>query len=270
MMQLFALAAAALLATASAGEAGSLVQCLQWSSKLQEMQRVCCQQPEDCANGYPTHCTQECAGVMSGFLDDCEGMFDYLGLSQNPLFDAFLTQCEDLFNPSGMASCGQDGCDDRLGGLAQWSVSLKGVDLPEGAVVQVCGSFNAWCSGRPQSIPTLQKLAYPANSHVYSGQLRLPQGTWEYKYRYIVPATDAGGGGGDSHRGTWEHVQEACGVPGPYGTNRVLTIVTGEASWRAGGRAIGVPVPILHGAVSLSLSVCVCARVCVRACVSVP
>jgi hypothetical protein len=214
----------ALAHSSLAGEAGSLVQCAQWSQGLAEMQKICCQ--AGCPMGFPTECSKECAGVMSQFLDDCEGMFDYLGLTDNPLFQGFVTQCQSLFVPTGIATCDQgDGCDES-GALVQFVLDTKGIDVPDGAHIQICGSFNEWCSSDRRPPLTMLKQSYPASSTKYTGAAHLPEGTWLYKYRYVEGEP---GDGNAKREGTWEDVPEACGIAGPYDSNRVFTVVTGNA-----------------------------------------
>ena len=98
----------------------------------------------------------------------------------------------------------------------------QGVDVPPGASVQVCGTFNNWCApvpGHPHVQPLeVTQQAYPSNGNHYRVQTRLPEGTYEYKYR-IVPQ--------GAEEGDYEDVPEACGVQGPYGFNHVMTVVTG-------------------------------------------
>lgn len=173
------------------------------------------------AVGFPPDCSEQCASIFAIFSDDCEGMLDLLGLA-TPEYVEFTAKCQETFVPEGVADCGTDGCEDA-GTRVQFDLDMTGVDVPEGASVQVCGTFNNWCApvpGHPHVRPLeVTQQAYPANGNHYRAQTMLPEGTYEYKYR-IVPAGE--------EEGDYENVPEACGVQGPYGFNHVMTVVTGN------------------------------------------
>ena len=119
-------------------------------------------------------------------------MFSYLGLTSNPDYMAFAAMCEDAHEPSGLAS-GMAG-SNHMGppAVVQFEVSTAGVDIPHGAVVQACGSWNSWCTPNPGERPmdphrpgghSAEPLTLNADAgfvtHVdtYMGQLTLPPGT---------------------------------------------------------------------------------------------
>ena len=137
----------------AAGQWGSvggedLVICGQWSEKLDDMNEVCCADEPggQCANGFPSTCSHACAGVFSNFNDDCEGMFSYLGLTDNEDYMTFAALCEDGHEPRGLANADSIGYSN--GGLSysppaivQFDVNMDGVDVPDGGLVQVCGTL---------------------------------------------------------------------------------------------------------------------------------
>ena len=76
---------------------------------------------------------------------------------------------------------------------------MTGVTIPTGGEVQACGTFNNWCAtptaaGRPASRAhpvAITQQAYPASGNAYRGSVRLPEGTYEYKYRIVVSSRTA-------------------------------------------------------------------------------
>ena len=50
-----------------------VVMCGSWTEKLDEMNRVCCAEEPggECPSGFPSTCTQECAGIFGNFNDVC-------------------------------------------------------------------------------------------------------------------------------------------------------------------------------------------------------
>lgn len=112
--------------------------------------------------------------------------------------------------------------------MVQFDLDMTGVTIPTGGSVQACGTFNNWCAaadptaangppgqarGNAAPVPVTQQ-AYPASGNAYRGSVRLPEGTYEYKYRIVTP--------GDLE-GDFEDVPEACGVQGAISFDQKCT-----------------------------------------------
>lgn len=172
-------------------------------------------------------------------------MFSYLGLTSNEDYMAFAEMCADAHEPSGLAS-GIAGAN-HMGppAVVQFEVSTAGIDVPQGAVVQACGSWNSWCTPNPGERPVvsgaLSRDAEPLTlnsdagfvTHVdtHMGQLTLPPGTYAYKYRIVPDPAHP-----EDH--TWEDVPEACGVAWDHGFDRVLTVVSSPNSQFGAGAGV--------------------------------
>jgi hypothetical protein len=217
------------------------------SRAIRQMNRVCCADEPggECANGFPETCSRECASVFSIFSDDCEGMLDFLGLA-TPEYVEFTARCQESFVPAGIAECDTDGCEGTLA-TVQFDLDMTDVDVPAGAQVQACGTFNNWCApyeghvgaGVGRRPVEITQQTYPANGNAWRGSIRLPEGTYEYKYR-ILPQGE--------EEGDWEDVPEACGVQGAFGFNHVMTVVTGNIGLNQANAAAGVTNSDIFGA----------------------
>jgi hypothetical protein len=184
------------------------------------MNRVCCADEPggECANGFPTTCSPACAGVFGNFADDCEGMFSYLGMTSNPDYMQFAAKCEDGHEPSGLSS--------SMGGpvVVEFQLNSDDVDddLPEGASIFLCGTFNDWCTGdlvTGTGSTEMQRGQGYVDNRDWSTQVNLAPGTYAYKYQIVPDPAHP-----DDH--TWEDVPEECGVAWDRGFDRVLTVVS--------------------------------------------
>ena len=191
-------------------------------------------------------------------------MFSYLGLTDNEDYMTFAALCEDGHEPRGLANADSIGYSN--GGLSysppaivQFDVNMDGVDVPDGGLVQVCGTFNNWCHypkpgqqpphpGWPNGPVTLTKAAGFINRKSWAGQITLPAGTWAYKYRVVPNGEQCVGRCDDSD---WEDVPEECGVAwggaGGGGFDRVLTVTSSPNSQFHGaeGQALGPGVSVM-------------------------
>eukprot|EP01046_Picozoa_sp_COSAG06_P066359 COSAG06_NODE_16705_length_985_cov_2.428044_2_plen_240_part_01 len=164
-------------------------------------------------------------------------MFSYLGMTSNPDYMEFAAKCEDGHEPSGLST--------SMGGTAvvQFELDTDDAegDIPEGAVIHICGTFNSWCTYN-EGIDESPQAAAPvvmtrgqgfADNRDWYASVNLNPGTYAYKYQIVPDPAHPG-----DH--TWEDVPEECGVAWDRGFDRVLTVTSSVNSQFAYGSGVTI------------------------------
>jgi len=75
----------------------TFINCATWIKSINEMNSVCCAGENNngnCIDNFPQKCSSECSSIVNVLFNDCQGILDYTGLSNNPEYLDFVNKCK--------------------------------------------------------------------------------------------------------------------------------------------------------------------------------